>query len=310
MTQSASQSTSQSTSTSTSTSTTAPQSSRIIVGIDPSENAARAADWAAREAADRGLALHLVHALGFPAAMNAKAADHYFRAGHQAAEALLNRVGRDLRARYPDLAITTESSDLPAPEALVALSRTAQLLVTGTRGHGGFTGMLLGSVSLKVASHAHCPVVVVQGGQEADPAQEIVLGVEPYQAGAPIEFAFATAEALGARLRVVRAWCPTPAYGGYDYTPDTLARQHEQEAEIAILLKDARQKHPDVHVRAVVVCGNTVPTLIEASHGSRLLVVGAHRRTSALSLGAGYVVQGLLSHSPTPVAVVPVIPNA
>jgi nucleotide-binding universal stress UspA family protein len=285
---------------------TTPQPSRVIAGIDPSENAARAADWAAREAVDRGVALHLVHALGFPAALNPEAAEHYFRAGHQAAEALLNRVAQDLQARYPHLAITTERSDLPAPEALVALSRTAGLLVTGTRGHGGFTGLLLGSVSLKVAAHAHCPVVVVQGEQEADPAQEIVLGVEPYEATAPIEFAFATAEALGARLRAVRAWCPTPVYGGYDYDPDTRARRHEEDAEIATLLKDARQKHPDVHVRTVVVCGNTVPTLIEASRNSRLLVVGAHRRTSALSLGAGYVVQGLLSHSPTPVAVVPV----
>jgi len=283
-----------------------PLHARVIVGIDASENAAQAADWAAREAVDRGLALHLVHALGFPADLNQVAAQHYFRAGRQAAEHLLDRIAQDLQARYPHLVITTESSDLPAPEALVALSRTAKLLVTGTRGHGGFTGLLLGSVSLKVAAHAHCPVVVVQGGQEADPAQEIVLGVEPYQAGQPIEFAFATAEALGARLRAVRAWCPSPVYDGYDYNPDVQERQYEEEAEIANLLKDARQKHPDVHVRTVVVCGNTVPTLIEASRNSRLLVVGAHRRTGALSMGAGYVVHGLLSHSPTPVAVVPI----
>jgi nucleotide-binding universal stress UspA family protein len=283
-----------------------PSHARVIAGIDPSENAARAADWAAREAVDRGASLHLVHALGFPVALNPDAADHYFRAGRDAADALLGRVARDLRARYPHLTVTTESSDLPAPEALVALSRTADLLVTGTRGHGGFAGLLLGSVSLKVAAHAHCPVVVVRSEQEADPAQEIVLGVEPYEAAAPIEFAFATAEALGARLRAVRAWCPTPAYGGHDYDPGALAREHEGDGEIATLLKEARQKHPDVHVRTVVVCGNTVPTLIEASRGSRLLVVGAHRRTSALSLGAGYVVRGLLSHSPTPVAVVPI----
>jgi nucleotide-binding universal stress UspA family protein len=283
-----------------------PSHARVIAGVDPSENAAWAADWAAREAVDRGLALHLVHALGFPAALNPEAAERYFQAGRQAAAHLLDRVARDLRARYPHLAITTESSDLPAPEALVAFSRTADLLVTGTRGHGGFAGLLLGSVSLKVAAHAHCPVVVVQGGQEADPAQEIVLGVEPYQAGPPIEFAFATAEALGARLRAVRAWCPTPTYGGYDYDPGALARQYEHDDEIAALLKDARQKYLDVHVRTVVVCGNTVPTLIEASRNSRLLVVGAHRRTSALSLGAGYVVRGLLPHSPAPVAVVPI----
>ncbi|HEV2634496.1 MAG TPA: universal stress protein [Actinocrinis sp.] len=286
--------------------TTSPQSLRIIAGLDPSENAARAADWAAREALDRGLPLHLVHALGFPSSMNPAAAAHYFQAGRQTADALLDLVGRDLLARYPHLPVTTESSDLPAPEALVALSRTAVLVVVGTRGHGGFTGLLLGSVSLKVAAHAHCPVVVVRGEQPADPRPEIVLGVAPYQAGPPIEFAFATAEALGVRLRAVQAWCPIPAYGGYEYDLDSNEHESELRAEITGLLKAASERHPDVVVTTAVVRGNTVPVLIDAARGARLLVVGSHRRTSPLSLGAGYVDQGLLSHSPTPVAVVPV----
>jgi nucleotide-binding universal stress UspA family protein len=249
--------------------------------------------------------LHLVHALGFPPAMKPDA-DRYFRAGRQSAEALLNDVARDLRVRYPHLVIATESSDLPAPEALVELSRTAQLLVTETCGHGGFTGMLLGSVSLKVAAHAHCPVVVVQYEQIPDPVPEIVLGVAPYQAAAPIEFSFASAQALGTLLRAVRAWPPAPAYGGYDYEPDSMEHENEVTAEVNALLKDARQKHPDVTVTTQVVCGNTVPVLIKASRDRRLLVVGSHQRTSLLSLTAGYVDQWLLSHSLTPVAVVPV----
>ena len=51
--------------------------------------------------------------------------------------------------------------------------------------------------------------------------------------------------------------------------------------------------------------GNPVPLLIEAAHDTRLLVVGAHRHHGPLAVGAGYVVEGLLAHSPTPVAVVP-----
>jgi nucleotide-binding universal stress UspA family protein len=61
-----------------------------------------------------------------------------------------------------------------------------------------------------------------------------------------------------------------------------------------------------VDVSTAAMRGNAVPMLIEAARGSRLLVIGAHRRRSPLSVGAGYVLQGLLSHSPTPVAVVPI----
>ena len=279
---------------------------RVIAGVDPSDSASRAADWAAREALARGLPLHLIHALGFPTALNVEAADKYFRAGRQGAGHLLSRIGGDLRERYPDLVITTETSDLAAPEALVALSRNAELLVTGTRGHGGFTGLLLGSVSLKVAAHAHCPVVVIRGEHPTGPPGEIVLGVEPYQSAAPIEFAFAAAARRRVRLRAVRAWWPTPSYGEYDYDADPAVREREGAVEVAKLLKQAREQHPGVAVTIEIVCGNTVPTLIEAARGARLLVLGAHRRNSPLSVGVGYVVQGVLAHSATPVAVVPV----
>ena len=279
----------------------------IVAGVDPSDSASRAADWAAREAVDRGVPLHLVHALGFPTALNVEAADRYFRAGRQAAGRLLSRVGGELRERYPDLEITTEVSDLAAPEALVKLSRTAELLVTGTRGHGGFTGLLLGSVSLKIAAHAHCPVVVVRGERPAGPPGEIVLGVEPYQAAAPIEFAFAAAARRRVRLRAVRAWWPTPSYGEYDYDADPAVREREGSIEVTKLLKQAREHHPGVAVTIDIVCGNAVPTLIEAARGARMLVLGAHRRNSPLSVGVGYVIQGVLAHSATPVAVVPVV---
>ena len=67
-----------------------------------------------------------------------------------------------------------------------------------------------------------------------------------------------------------------------------------------------RAEFPDVPVSVDVVSGNAVPTLIDAARGARLLVVGAHRHHGPLSVGAGYVVQGLLAHSQTPVGVVPI----
>lgn len=278
---------------------------RIVAGVDPSDNAARAAAWAAREAAHRGLTLHLVHALGLadPGATTTPAG--YMAARREMAETLLEPLAEKLRTVRRGLIVTTEISEQSAPECLIALSENAQLVVTGSRGHGGFAGLLLGSVSLKTAAFARCPAVVVRGERDVEPRDEIVLGVEPHEHDAPIEFAFNSAAVLGARLVVVRAWWPAPAYGGYRLL-DGPSREHDEAEELAGLIKSAGAKYARVAVATRIVRDNAVPALIEAARDSRLLVVGAHRRRSPLSVGVGYVVQGLLSHSPTPVAVVPI----
>jgi nucleotide-binding universal stress UspA family protein len=280
---------------------------RIVVGIDPSENAARAADWAAREAVDRGLALHLVHALDLPGAMGELVEPTgYATAQHTAGEKLLAKITGTVREQHPALTVTSEVSEIGAAESLVALSGNAQLVVTGTRGHGGFAGLLLGSVSLKVAAHAHCPTVVVRGEQAGDPLNEILLGVEPDQAEAPVRFAFETAAKLGATLTAVRVWWPHTGYGGYYVAEDLEDRGDGENADVIELLKAMREDYPDVAVSTDAIRGNPVPMLIGAAQGSRMLVIGSHHHHGPLSVGAGYVVQGLLAHSPTPVAVVPI----
>ena len=277
---------------------------RIVVGVDASAHAMHAAAWAAREAADRSLDLHLVHAMDIPATPGTVSPEKYLRAGYQSSDNLLDKVAEQLREQHPSLTVTTETAELSAPETLVTLSREAELVVTGTRGHGGFAGLLLGSVSLKTASHAHCPAVVVHGERE-DVRNEIVLGVELGQNQAPIHFAFESAKQLGATVTVVRAWLSAPAYGGYYLTP-VGATEAEHQGEVEELLKGVREEFPDVEVTVRVVRDNAIPALVTASKGAHLLVVGAHRRRGPLSVGAGYVVQGLLSHAHTPVAVVPI----
>jgi nucleotide-binding universal stress UspA family protein len=66
------------------------------------------------------------------------------------------------RQRYPDLAVVAHVVNGSPAEVLTSLSETAQLLVVGSRGRGGFRGLLLGSVSHQVLHHAHCPVGVVR----------------------------------------------------------------------------------------------------------------------------------------------------
>lgn len=284
-----------------------PASGRIVVGVDTSDNATRAALWAAREAEVRGLALHVVHALNLPAvsAMPLEPPE-YAAKQHAYASELLEAVIGKIRDQHPEIAVTGEVSELSAPQTLVTLSQDARLVVTGTRGHGGFAGLLLGSVSLKLAAHSHCPAVVVRGEEPGDPRDEVVLGVEPDEQEAPIRYAFDAAVHYGAALRVVRAWQPTIAHKQFAIASDVAERHHREADDVAALLKGIRDDYPGVQVTVEIVRGNAVPALINEATGARLLVVGARRARGPLSVGAGYVVQGLLSHSPTPVAVVPI----
>ncbi|MGH6657778.1 MAG: universal stress protein, partial [Actinocrinis sp.] len=281
-----------------------PTLQRIVAGVDSSDNAARAASWAAGQAIDLAIPLLLVHALDLGATSVYSTAAGYVAARRESGARLLGDLGARLRDRFPGLLLETELSDIDAAQTLIALSEQAALTVTGTRGHGGFAGLLLGSVSLKLAAHSHGPAIVVRGEEPGEPLNEIVLGVQPEEHDAPIRFAFDTAARFGATLHVVRAWWPPAFYGGY-YVDDTDMTADSQETEALTLIKGVREEYPQVRVTVESMRGNAVPMLIEAARGSRLLVIGAHRHRSPLSVGAGYVVQGLLSHSPTPVAVIP-----
>jgi nucleotide-binding universal stress UspA family protein len=166
--------------------------------------------------------------------------------------------------------------------------------------------LLLGSVSHALAAHAHCPAVIVRGDGPGSPLSEIVVGVEPGQAEVPIRFAFETAAAVDASVAIVRAWWMRSAYEGHFTVSEFNAAKATEEADVTELIRAVRERYPRVEARVDAIRGNAVPVLVSAADRSRLLVVGAHRRRGPLSVGTGYVVQGLLAHAPTPVAVVPI----
>ncbi|HWH28162.1 MAG TPA: universal stress protein [Mycobacteriales bacterium] len=133
---------------------------RVVVGVDHSPAAAAALEWAARAAAARGAVLVpvLVREPTWrldspPGALSASLAQ------------LEENERSALRAAVPaELAVRVEPEVVPghAAAALLHLVEPQDLLVVGSRGRGGFTGLLLGSTSTSVAQHAPCPVVVVR----------------------------------------------------------------------------------------------------------------------------------------------------
>jgi nucleotide-binding universal stress UspA family protein len=134
---------------------------RIVVGVDGSDAAGRALDWAASEAIRRGEPLHLVAAWTVPLSLGYSFASSGPRVRDAAREAL-EQAAAEVRRRAPDLTLTTEAVELSPGPALVAAAKGADLLVVGSRGLGGFQGLLLGSVSQYCARHAECSVVIVR----------------------------------------------------------------------------------------------------------------------------------------------------
>ena len=132
-----------------------------MVGIDGSEPSQGALDWAVTEASRRGAPLHLVTAWMFPMAPG-----YAFTATvpqvHEAAREVCERAADEVRRRAPQLRVSTETVQQTPGPALVAASDGAGLLVVGSRGLGGFEGLVMGSVSQYCARHARCSVVVVR----------------------------------------------------------------------------------------------------------------------------------------------------
>ena len=141
----------------------------IVVGIDGSAGAQAALQFAADEASLRQTELRVVSAWHVPTGVYMPPTymdldlDAFRQTTSDVAERQIVEVLGSERATTVDVVIHEGS---PA-EVLIAESRQAELLVVGSRGHGGFAGLLLGSVSQHCVAHAHCPVVVVRG-RDAD----------------------------------------------------------------------------------------------------------------------------------------------
>ncbi len=140
--------------------------STIVVGVDGSAEAGAALRWALDEAALKGANLAVVHAYSAPVPYEA----FYAAGGHwpemaeearRAAEELVDEVLSGVEVPEGVEISRQIVENVNPARALIDLSKDAAMVVVGSRGRGGFAGLLLGSVSQQVVSHARCPVVVI-----------------------------------------------------------------------------------------------------------------------------------------------------
>ena len=129
----------------------------IVVGVDGSDGSVGALSWACDRASATGASVEAVTTWQWPMSLGPAVPipTGYDPAGD--AQTMLEAIVAPEADRYPSLTIRTRVVEGHPAEALVEASRHADLLVVGSRGHGGFAGMLLGSVSQHCAAHAACP---------------------------------------------------------------------------------------------------------------------------------------------------------
>jgi nucleotide-binding universal stress UspA family protein len=285
----------------------------VVVGVDGSTSATHAAAWAADEAARRGAPLRIVHANLWPTVRmpgghspiqyQQPLLEHSRKLVHDAATAAVDR--------HPGLTVTEDVVIAWPIGLMLAESRTAQLAVLGSRGLGGFTGLLVGSVAVAMAGHGRCPVVVVRGAHPDVPPPAdgpVVVGVDGSARDVPVlRFAFEAADRRGVELTALHTWSdvtidvPT---GEPRRQLDWAAAAEDEQRLLAERLAGWRQEFPDVRVRHVVTMDRPVRSLLDAAEKAQLLVVGSRGRGGFTGMLLGSTSQALLHHAPCPLAVV------
>lgn len=283
----------------------------LIVGFDGSEPSLAAAEWAATEATLTGTPIRLTF-VHWPHRAGTPVPDLYVQLRSEAVE-LLTRTVEDLRSRHLGVEVDYELRGGEAPTQLLHAAELGNTLVLGSRGTGGFAGLLLGSTALAVAARAENPVVLVR--EHADPhlpRHEVVLGLavpsrnEGEDRGPVIEFALAEAERRSTALRVVHAWEP-PFWRLAGPIPpgeaERTALREDVSGRLRELVRPLAEKYPKVKVHFDVRTGSAAHVLVDEADHAGLLVLGRRRHRAVSALGPA--VHAAVHYGHCAIAIVP-----
>ncbi len=298
---------------------------RIVVGVDGSDGATRALEWAAVQAARTGAVLE-IHAASGPGSV--LVAPSTVR---KAFQPIVDGAAARAAQVAPEVITRSAISEHAPGVVLIEASEGADLLVVGSRGRGGFSGLLLGSIGRRCVHRARCPVVVVgpegpasgratargteQGSAStpvarretaarADRRQRIVVGFDgSSSAETALGWAAHQAELTSASVEAITTWEWPTSYAIAGYVPPL----YDPAADARQLLDGAIEKlqrsHPDIAFQPTVVQGHAAPALEEASKGADLLVVGSRGHGDLAGTLLGSVSEHCISHAHCPVVV-------
>ncbi|MBQ0825953.1 universal stress protein [Streptomyces tagetis] len=270
----------------------------VAVGVDGSPTSVRALDRAAREAERRGTALRVVYAVP----------------DRDEAPPVLAFAAARVRRRHPRLDVETDAAEGGAVRALERASGAALLTVVGTRGLGPVAGLLLGSVTSRLAVRTLGPLLVVRGeprrGRPAGDTGAVLVGLEDDTGAAVAACAFEEAERRDVPLTVLhvgehRHAVPEPRTlvpGGRTGGREAL-RGRAEESAVRRGTARLRALYPRVDVESRTAAGRAAPALLAAAREAALVVVGVPR--DGRLPRSGTLAHALLHRAPCPVLIVP-----
>jgi nucleotide-binding universal stress UspA family protein len=289
---------------------------RILIGVDGSTRSERALRWGLWEARMQGAAVSVLHAFdaGVTGGTGDAAPDHASvraRVGHTVA-----RVGRVTATVPIDLDTVAVVGHHNVAEVLLRRSKSADLVVVGARGRGGFAGLLLGGVSPQVAAYADVPVAVIPGTASADARDDLlfthamVVGVDGSDdATHALHWAVERAMVHGCPLTAMYV---DPGTTGPPVSPGSIDaaildgfRPMAPPGRPSVLGALAGMRTAGAAVRPVTTVGVPAQRLLErAAAEDALLVIGSRGAGGFPGLLLGSVGLQCLHHSRLPVVVV------
>lgn len=274
------------------------ESKEIVVGYDGSVEAAQAVRWAAKQAVLRSLPLHLVHCSLWPLLTHdlgpvPGVADSGLE---RSAQITLEEGLAHVKHVAPDLEVRTSLKYGWPTQYLPEISQGQEMLVVGSRGIGGFMGLLVGSVSLEMAATANCPVAVIRSDDHPD--GPIVVAVESSGSRTALEDAVTMASLTGAGLTVVHV-----QHAPHGYRMLRELTDEDPETVLNAAVSRARELAPKANVDGKLITDTSIPrAILNASHGASLIVVGT--KGHGLIKGTiGSTAHAVLHHAKGPVLV-------
>ena len=277
----------------------------VVVGIDADEPDRALLDWAGEEATARKVGVVVCHVWEWG---DVEHSPHLLpdvvTVEPTEAELRVREVVRQLRERFPDVDVSVVFGQGRPVRTLLRLTQHAGMIVVGARGHGGFPGLLLGSVSAQLAAHAHCPVAVIRPPATSASA-DVVAGIDAWpDSERVVRLAADEALRLGRRLVLVHGYrLPPPAEYGPNAGIDEPHRRAAAEALVEEATKGLVMATLDLDVEARAVHGAPAAVLLEAAANASMLVVGARGVGGFAGLALGSVSQQVLRHAPCTVIV-------
>ncbi|MDR6636884.1 universal stress protein [Paenarthrobacter nitroguajacolicus] len=273
---------------------------RVVVGYDGSDAAGKAVQWAAMQAHRSGCLLNVVHCSLWPVIThNMGPVPGIAGSGlRHAAESIVSDGVALAREVSADTQIATSLVYGWPAENLRKLAATASLLVVGTRGAQGFSGLLIGSVSLELASTAACPVAVVGGSER--PHGPVVVGVADEGWEATLRYAANFASLVHAVLKIVHVH----RHHAFHHDAFYEAGVAEKRALLDSASRSVRNTWPGLEVQDHLLQGTSVAgALVGAAGDAQVVVVGSSAQ-GTLSGSFGSTAHAVLHHAGCPVIVV------